>query len=107
MADYDLIIVGGGIGGSALASDDWSPAALRPYAEERSERMRRLRFAASIQAALDMEFGPEAKARRRRHFEAIANDPSLGLHGVAVMAGPEVAPAEFFTPESRARILEG
>jgi hypothetical protein len=51
MADYDVIIVGGGIGGSALASDDGSPAALRPYAEERAERMRRLRFAASIQAA--------------------------------------------------------
>jgi 2-polyprenyl-6-methoxyphenol hydroxylase-like FAD-dependent oxidoreductase len=90
-----------------LGGDDWSPAGLRPYAEERAERMRRLRFAASIQAALDMEFGPQAKARRRRHFEATASDPSLGLHGLAVMAGPEVAPAEFFTPESRARILEG
>ena len=27
-----------------LAGEDWSPAALRPYAEERAERMRRLRF---------------------------------------------------------------
>lgn len=87
------------------ASDDWSPAALAPYGEERAERMRRLRFAASIQAALDMEFGPEAAARRRRYHERSAADPSLGLHGVAVMAGPEVAPAEFFTPESRARVL--
>jgi 2-polyprenyl-6-methoxyphenol hydroxylase-like FAD-dependent oxidoreductase len=89
-----------------LASDDWSSAGLAPYAEERAERMRRLRFAASIQAALDMEFGPEAKARRKRHFERMAQDPSVGLHGVAVMAGPETVPAEFFTPESRARVLE-
>lgn len=89
-----------------LAAGDWSTAAFRPYAQERAERMRRLRFAASIQAALDMEFGPEAKARRRRHFERSAADPSLGLHGVAVMAGPEVAPAEYFTEESRARVLE-
>lgn len=88
-----------------LASDDWSPAALAPYAEERAERMRRLRFAASIQAALDMEFGPAAMARRRRHFERSAEDPSVGLHGVAVMAGPEVVPADYFTPESRARVL--
>jgi 2-polyprenyl-6-methoxyphenol hydroxylase-like FAD-dependent oxidoreductase len=88
-----------------LASDDWSPAALRPYAEERAERMRRLRFAASIQAALDMEFGPQARERRRRYHDRSAADPSLGLHGVAVMAGPEAVPAEFFTEESRARVL--
>lgn len=87
------------------ASDDWSPAALAPYAEERRERMRRLRFAASIQAALDMEFGAEAAERRRAYHERAAADPSLGLHGVAVMAGPEAAPAEFFTAESRARVL--
>jgi hypothetical protein len=53
-----------------------------------------------------MEFGLEALARRRRHFERSAEDPSIGLHGVAVMAGPEVVPAEYFTPESRARVLE-
>jgi menaquinone-9 beta-reductase len=88
-----------------LGSGDWSPAALRPYAEERAERMRRLRFAASIQAALDMEFGPQARERRRRHFERSAGDPSLGLHGLAVMAGPEAAPAEYFTEQSRARVL--
>lgn len=87
------------------ASDDWSAAALAPYAEERGERMRRLRFAASIQAALDMEFGAEAAERRRRYHERSAADPALGLHGIAIMAGPEVAPAEFFTPESRARVL--
>src|SRR5436190_8688493 len=89
-----------------LAGDDWSPAAFQPYAEERAERMRRLRFAASIQAALDMEFGPEARERRRRHFERAAADPSVGMHGVAVMAGPEALPPEFFTEASRARVLD-
>ncbi len=87
------------------ASEDWSPAAFAPYAEERAERMRRLRFAASIQSAFDMEFGPQARERRRRHFEAMAADPSLGLNGLAVMAGPEAAPAEYFTEANRARIL--
>lgn len=89
------------------ASDDWSRAALRPYVEERAERMRRLRHVGAIQAALDMEFGEAAKARRRRHFERAAADPMVGLHGFVVMAGPEVAPPEFFTPEARAMVLEG
>ncbi|MBS0278471.1 MAG: FAD-dependent monooxygenase [Proteobacteria bacterium] len=75
------------------------------YGEERRERMRRLRFAASLQAALDMEFGDAAKEKRRRYHEATAKDMSVGLHGFAVMAGPETAPAEIFTPQHRARVL--
>lgn len=86
-------------------SDDWGPALLAPYAEERAERMRRLRFAAAITAKLDMEFGPAAAERRRRYHERASADPSVGLHGLAVMAGPEAAPAEFFTPEGWAHAL--
>jgi 2-polyprenyl-6-methoxyphenol hydroxylase-like FAD-dependent oxidoreductase len=88
-----------------LGSGDWGVGLFAPYAEERAERMRRLRFAASLLAALDMEFGPAAAERRRRHFERAAMDPMLGAHGLAVMAGPENAPAEIFTPEHRARVL--
>ncbi|MBK8197043.1 MAG: FAD-dependent monooxygenase [Acidobacteria bacterium] len=76
-----------------------------PYAEERAERMRRLRFAGKLQATLDMEFGPEARERRRSYHERKAANPLLGLHGVAIMAGPENAPAEIFTEEHRARVL--
>jgi menaquinone-9 beta-reductase len=90
-----------------LGSDDWSPALFAPYAEERAERMRRLRFVAGIISALDAEFGPEAAERRRRHHERSAADPSLGAHAFAVMAGPETLPPEMFTPEHRARVLEG
>ncbi|HXC55885.1 MAG TPA: NAD(P)/FAD-dependent oxidoreductase [Rhizomicrobium sp.] len=87
------------------SSDDWSPAAFAPYAEERRERMRRLRFAAALQAALDMEFGDAARERRRTYHERSAADPSLGLHGFAVMGGPEVVPPEIFTAAHRARVL--
>ncbi|WP_296598399.1 FAD-dependent monooxygenase [Phenylobacterium sp.] len=87
------------------ASDDWSPAAFAPYAEERAERLRRLRFAAKLQSALDMEFGPQAEARRRRYHEQGAADPTLKLHGVAVMAGPELAPPEIFTEAHWARVV--
>jgi len=75
------------------------------YKEERAERMRRLRFAGQIQAALDMEFGEAARERRRSYHERKAADPVLGLHGVAIMAGPENAPPEIFTEAHRARAL--
>lgn len=87
------------------ASDDWSEAAFAPYAEERAERMRRLRFAGQIQSALDMEFGEAARARRHRYHELGASDPMIKLHSIAVMAGPEVAPPETFTEAHRARVL--
>ncbi len=87
------------------ASDDWSPAAFAPYAEERAERLRRLRFAASLTSSLDAEFGPEARARRHSFDKRKAENPLLAIHGLAIMAGPEHVPAEFFTPEHRARVL--
>lgn len=67
--------------------------------------MRRLRIAAEMQATLDMEFGDEARTRRRRYHEGTATDPMLGLHGVAVMAGPEAVPAEIFQPAHVARVI--
>ena len=75
------------------------------YAEERAERMRRLRFAGQLQAALDMEFGETAKARRLSYHTRKAADPTLGIHGIAIMAGPETVPPEFFTEDHRARVL--
>lgn len=87
------------------ASDDWSAKAFAPYAQERFERMRRLRFAASMQSALDAEFGEAARERRRRYHERSAADPSIGAHSFAVMAGPESLPPEMFTPEHWARAL--
>lgn len=84
---------------------DWSRVDFRPYAEERAERLRRLRFTASLQATLDMEFGDAARERRRRFHERAAADPSLRMAAFAVMAGPETAPAEAFTEAHRARVL--
>ncbi len=84
---------------------DWSRVSFAPYAEERRERMRRLRFAASITAALDMEFGAAASARRKRYHELSMRDPSLGMHSIGIMAGPEVAPPEAYTEAHRARVL--
>jgi 2-polyprenyl-6-methoxyphenol hydroxylase-like FAD-dependent oxidoreductase len=87
------------------ASDDWSTSAFAPYAEERRERMRRLRFVAALTATLDMEFDAQARARRKSFQERSAADMSLGLHAAAVMAGPDVPPPEAFTEAYRARVL--
>jgi menaquinone-9 beta-reductase len=88
-----------------LGSDDWSPALFKPYAAERFERMRRLRFIASLVSTLDAEFGEAASRRRASYFARAAEDPNLGAHMFAVMAGPEAAPAEVFTPMHRERVL--
>ena len=88
-----------------LSSEDWASLSFAPYAEERRERMRRLRFTAALQASLDMEFGEAAKARRASLHARAAADPSLRMHAFAVMAGPEGLPAEVFTEAHRARVL--
>ena len=89
------------------ASNDWSLAVFAPYAEERAERMRRLRFSGQLVSAIDMEFDVAATARRHSYHARAAADPSLRMHTVAVMAGPEAAPPDTFTEAYRARVLEG
>ena len=89
------------------AGDDWSASVFAPYAEERTERMRRLRFAASLTSALDMEFGDAGRAQRHSYHTRGATDPSLKVHAMVAMVGPEVLPPETFTEAHRARVLEG
>jgi 2-polyprenyl-6-methoxyphenol hydroxylase-like FAD-dependent oxidoreductase len=88
-----------------LASDDWSADLFRPYGEERYERLRRLRFAAKVLSALEVEFGAEAEARRADFDRRAAADPSLRMYGLATLGGPELVPEDYFTEESFARIL--
>jgi len=88
-----------------LASDDWSPAAFAAYGEERRERMRRLRFSATLQSRLENEFGPDAEARRGRAFERRAQDPMLMLPALATMLGPERLPAAAFEESIMERTL--
>lgn len=85
---------------------DWTPATLQPYAEERAERLRRLRFAGRLQSVLHNEFGPEARDRRTRARGRMAAEPLLGGALAAVMVGPELMPAEAFTEPVWNRILE-
>jgi len=88
-----------------LASEDWSPRAFEPYAEERRERMRRLRFSARMTSELENEFGPEAEARRGRAHDRLAADPTLGMWLFAAFIGPERLPASAFEPAVRERLF--
>jgi 2-polyprenyl-6-methoxyphenol hydroxylase-like FAD-dependent oxidoreductase len=77
------------------AGRDWSPAAFSGYAEERKERMRRLRFACAGINVLN-DFGPEAQERRGRLFELFLSDPGTSPLTTALL-GPWVLPDEAYS----------
>jgi len=77
---------------SGLAAPDF-----RPYAEERRERMRRLRFSAALQSRLLAEFGEAERALREDVFARQQKDPALGMAAMSAFAGPEALPAEAFS----------
>ena len=71
--------------------DDWSPGAFAEYAEERADRMRRLRFFADIVTTLARSSSRAAVERRRRADERFNTDPDLFMLRAAVFVGTEVA----------------
>jgi 2-polyprenyl-6-methoxyphenol hydroxylase-like FAD-dependent oxidoreductase len=89
-----------------LASDNWSPTAFAPYAEERAERLRRLRFVSDLTTGFFCEFGEVGRSRRRRFAEQSPTEPALLSHLIANLVGPESQPAEIYTPAHRAWVLD-
>jgi 2-polyprenyl-6-methoxyphenol hydroxylase-like FAD-dependent oxidoreductase len=83
-----------------LLGDGFAARSLAPYAEERRERMRRLRFSAALQARLLAEFGDEARALRAGVFERQQKDPTLGMAAISAFVGPEALPAEAFSQQA-------
>jgi 2-polyprenyl-6-methoxyphenol hydroxylase-like FAD-dependent oxidoreductase len=86
------------------STPDRSPRVFAPYAEERRERMRRLRVCAEVTTDLWATFTPDAPARRRAYSAVFRSDPVLGGPRMAVQVGPERLPAEAFTRENVERI---
>ena len=88
------------------SADDWSEAAFEGYVVERAERMRRLRISARLQTEMQCVFNDAGRQRRRALFSAFGDDPLLAAATfVTVVGGPDVAPAEAFTPDNIARIM--
>ncbi len=88
-----------------LASNDWSDAAFAPYAVERNERLRRLRFVTEIESTLFCDFEERGRTRRRQFFDRLPSEPNLAAHLIANLAGPESQPPEAYTPAHRAYVL--
>jgi menaquinone-9 beta-reductase len=80
-----------------LGVGTWTNDALMPYAEERKERMRRLRIAARITAIVDAEFDDAARARRRRVAERRNRMARESLAILTPFVGPEALPADCYT----------
>ena len=84
----------------------WSMATLALYAQERGERMRRLRLCARLTAALNARFGTDAARRRRRALRRASADLTLGRTMATALLGPD-GPAEAFTDAAVERLLRG
>ena len=79
----------------AILGDVGDPSSFRPYAEERLERMRRLRIVARLATTLRAEFGEEARLRRQRVGQRMRVDKMLSPLP-ATLVGPERLPAAAF-----------
>jgi len=75
---------------------DLAPTAFTAYAEERVERMRRLREAATFFATTFADDCGNRPARRAKFFELMQTEPLLLNLVIAVGGGPENAPPEVF-----------
>lgn len=90
----------------ALVSErHWSEQAGAAYAEERNERMKRLRFVAHLFSDLRCDFSAAARQRRRAVFARIAAEPALAAPLFATQVGPFAFPSPVFTQEARQRLL--
>ena len=83
-----------------LLAEGISSRVLAPYADERRERMRRLRFSAALQSRLHAEFGDTEKKTRADIFERQAKDPTLGMAAMSAFTGPELLPVEAFSQQA-------
>ncbi len=88
-----------------ISGSDWSTAALRPYAEERAERMRRLRNVSRMVSVRDAEFTDEARERRRRIGQRLQLHPELIPTIQVPTIGPDALPAEAYSEATMAAIL--
>lgn len=86
-----------------LGGSDWSAAAFAPYAEERRERMRRLRFA-SASGYLRHRLGPDGADQRRRMRDAFSDNP-VANPAITALLGAWVLPEEAYSDDAWAALL--
>ncbi len=87
-----------------LSSEAWDSGSLREYVEERSERMRRLRFVVALGSILGAFGVPDRRERRSRMQARLAESPALAMATRAGFAGPWNVPAHAFEPNALAML---
>jgi len=89
-----------------LATDDWTPAGLRPYGQQRVERLRRMRRVSLTFAALMTTFTADSRARRGRFYAASgAGGDDFRLALGAIHLGPDRLPIEAFSDRLHESLL--
>jgi 2-polyprenyl-6-methoxyphenol hydroxylase-like FAD-dependent oxidoreductase len=83
----------------------WTPETFAPYASQRREQMRRLRFSARLLSTYRMEFTDQARQRRRMGRKRMVADPELALPFMALQKGPFAVPSEAFSEHMWDRLL--
>lgn len=85
-----------------LGSQTWNEDLFAPYAAERMERMRRLRFMSRVHVEIACKFSPEAAMRRGAYGMNAGADPEGkgAWLGGTLMVGPDMMPDEAFTKAS-------
>ncbi len=90
--------------GDAAGHND--PSGGLPYASQRREQMRRLRFSSRLLSTYRMEFTDQARQRRRMGRKRMAADPELALPFMALQKGPFAVPSEAFSKRIWDRLLD-
>jgi menaquinone-9 beta-reductase len=88
-----------------VGADKWTLDTFNSYADERRERMRRLRFAARQYSILRSEFTDEARERRKRAQARMEANPSLALPFLANLTGPFSVPDHVFEQAAWDRLM--
>ena len=87
-----------------LTSGDWTVTGLRPYGQQRAERLRRMRRVSRTFAALMTTFTAAGRDRRSRYYSAArAEDARLALG--AIHLGPDRLPPEAFSDQLHESLL--
>jgi menaquinone-9 beta-reductase len=90
-----------------LSERTWTTAALEPYALERGERARRVRFTATTLGAVYYDFSEAGRERRQRlrRLMRSGDDPGIGLLAASIGLGPDATPDFVYEESFRRKIL--
>jgi 2-polyprenyl-6-methoxyphenol hydroxylase-like FAD-dependent oxidoreductase len=92
--------------GILFSASDWSPGTFAPYEAERRERERRIAHVSELITRLCTEFDEPCRNRRSRFFNGLGSDAAMTAVVGAINVGPDGLPAEAFTPDHRAYVLD-